>query len=87
MSWLWDPMQPEISGNCMFLTTAKDIWGTVKQTYSTVKDASLVFEIKTKIHSTKKGTILVTKYYSTLNGLWLELDYYQNLKMKWVMML
>lgn len=82
ISWLWDSMQPEISGNCMFFTTTKDIWDTVKQTYSEVKDAALVFEIKTKIHSTKQDTMSVTEYYNIMNGLWLELDYYQNLKMK-----
>lgn len=31
MSWLWDSMHPAISGNCMFLTTAKEIWDTVKK--------------------------------------------------------
>ena len=75
-------MQPEISGNCMFLSTAKDIWDTVKHTYSKVKNATLAYEIKTKIHSTKQGTMSTTEYYNILNGLWLELDYYQSIKMK-----
>lgn len=70
MSWLWDSMLPEVSGNCMFLTSAKEIiWETVKRTYSKVKDAALVFEIKTKVHSTKQGTMSVTEYYNALNTL------------------
>ena len=76
MSWLWDFMQPKISGNCMFLSTTKDIWDTVKHTYSRVKDVALAYEIKTKIHSTKQRTMSTTEYYNILNGLWLELDYY-----------
>ncbi|KAJ9552519.1 hypothetical protein OSB04_016564 [Centaurea solstitialis] len=82
MSWLWDSMHPEVSGTCMFLTSAKEVWETVKQTYSKVKDAALVFEIKTKINSTKQGTTSVTEYYNTLNSLWLELDYYHSIQMK-----
>lgn len=73
----------EISGTCIFLATARDSWETVRQTYSKVQDASQIYEIKTKIHLTKKGTMLVTKYYSITKGLWLELDYYQNFKMKY----
>lgn len=47
-----------------------------------MKDAALVFEIKTKIHSTKQGTLSMTDYYNTLTALWLELDYYHNIKIK-----
>ena len=64
MSWLWDSMQPEISGNCMFLSTAKNIWDMVKRTYSKVKDAALAYEIKIKIHSTKQGTMSTIEYYN-----------------------
>lgn len=48
---------------------------TVKRTYSKVKDVALVFEIKTRVHSTKQGTMTVIEYYNALNTLWLELDY------------
>ncbi|RVW89560.1 Protein enhanced disease resistance 2 [Vitis vinifera] len=34
MSWLWNSMLPKISGICMFLTMAKEIWETIRQTYS-----------------------------------------------------
>ena len=66
----------------MFLTTAKEIWDTVKQTYSKERDVALVYESKTKIHSTKQGKLSVTGYYNKMKSLWLELDYYQNIKMK-----
>ena len=75
-------MQPEIRGTCMFLTTARDIWEVVRQTYSKVRDVAHVYKIKTKIGATKQGTFSVTKYYNIMKSLWLELDYYLNIKMK-----
>ncbi|KAL5734449.1 hypothetical protein ACOSP7_032310 [Xanthoceras sorbifolium] len=55
MSWLWKSMSPEISDTCMFLNTAKEIWETIKQTYSKVRDAAKIYEIKMKIAATKQG--------------------------------
>ena len=82
MSCLWNSMQPETSGTCMFLTTTRDIWETIRQTYSKVRDASHIHKIKTKIGATKQDTFVVTKYNNIMKSLWLELDYYQNIKMK-----
>ena len=48
MSWLWNSMLPKINGICMFLTMAKEIWKTVRQTYSKVCDATQIYEIKQK---------------------------------------
>jgi len=82
MSWLWNSMQLEISRNCMFLPTAKEIWELVHQTYSKVQDAALIYKIKTRISTTKQGTLLVTEYYNLMKGYWLEMDHYQGIKMK-----
>lgn len=60
MSWLWNSMIPEIRDTCMFLTTAADIWETVKQTYSKVRHAAQIYEIKTKISSTNQGSWSIT---------------------------
>ena len=70
-------MLPEISGTCMFLTTAKEIWETIRQTYSKVRDAAQIYEIKQKISTTKQGTRSVIEYYNLLKSLWQEMDYYQ----------
>lgn len=77
MSWLWNAMQPDISRNYMFLSTAREIWEVAKQTYSKVQDASVIYEVKTKISSTKQGRMTVTENYNSMNGLWLEYDQYQ----------
>ncbi|XP_039120841.1 uncharacterized protein LOC120257437 [Dioscorea cayenensis subsp. rotundata] len=54
MSWLWNSMQPSISKNFMFLPTAHDIWESAQKTYSKMKDAAVLYEIKTKITNTKQ---------------------------------
>ena len=82
MSWLWNSMLPEISDTCMFLTTAKEIWEAVRQTYSKVRDAAQIYEIKTKISATKQGDNSVTEYANRLKGLWQEMDHYQCLQLK-----
>ena len=58
MLWLWSSIQPEGNKNYIFLSTTKDIWETVKRTYSKVQDAYVVYEIKTKISSTKQSSCL-----------------------------
>ncbi|KAJ1400287.1 hypothetical protein SESBI_29671 [Sesbania bispinosa] len=82
MTWLWHSMTPEISRNCMFFASAREIWDNLSQTYSMKKDIAACYELENKIFSTKQGVLSVTDYNSVLNGLWIELDQYQNLKMK-----
>jgi len=65
----------------MFLSTAREVWEIVYQTYSKPKDASVIFDVKTKINASKQGQLTVTKYYNLMLGLWLELDQYQAIKM------
>jgi len=74
MTWLWNSMTPEISRNCMFFSTAKEIWENLCQTYSMKTDTAACH--------TSQGSLSVTNYYGMLNSLWIELDQYQNLKMK-----
>ncbi|KAL3740401.1 hypothetical protein ACJRO7_021650 [Eucalyptus globulus] len=82
MSWLWSSMQPEISKNYMFLPTAKEIWEAVRQSYSKVQDATVIYELKTKASTTKQGNRSVTKYYNLMRGLWLEIDHNLNIQMR-----
>lgn len=82
MSWLWSSMQPETSKNYMFLPTAKDIWEAVRQSYSKVQDAAVLYELKTKASTTKQGNRSVTEYYYLMRALWLEIDHNLNIQMK-----
>ena len=70
MSWLWNSMLPEISSTFLVLSTAKEIWEAVRQTYPKVHDAAQIFEIKTKISATKQGERSVTEYANLLKNLW-----------------
>ncbi|KAI9194566.1 hypothetical protein LWI28_007174 [Acer negundo] len=82
MSWLWNSMTPEVSDTCMFMETAKNIWDTCMQTYSRVRDAAQIYDIKTRVLATKQGNRSITEYSSILQHLWQELDHYQCIKMK-----
>jgi len=46
MTWLWNSMTPEISRNCMFFSTAKEIWENLCQTYSDKRYCSMVRDRK-----------------------------------------
>ena len=46
-------MDPAISDTYMFLTTTKEIWDSICQTYSKARDAAQVYEIKVKTSATK----------------------------------
>ena len=69
VSWLWNSMQLEINGPYMLLTTACEIWETGQQIYSKVRDVTQIYEIKTKIRTTKQGILYVIEYYNIMKGL------------------
>ncbi|KAI3470208.1 hypothetical protein Pfo_026871 [Paulownia fortunei] len=78
MSWLWNAMVFEISDTVMFLTTAREIWEAIKQTYSKKDDATQVYEIKVKLAAMKQGNKIIIEYANTLKNMWHELNYYQS---------
>ncbi|KAK2991614.1 hypothetical protein RJ640_014010 [Escallonia rubra] len=82
MSWLWNSMLPEISDTFMFLPSAKEIWEAAQHTYSKVRDAARVFEIKSKISDIKQGDRSVTEYANLLKNLWQEMNHYLCIEMK-----
>lgn len=82
MFWLWNSMTPKVSDTCMFLTTTKNIWDMVHQTYSKACDVAQIYEIKMKILATKQGSQFVTGYSNILQNLWQEMDHHQCIKMK-----
>ncbi|CAJ2662272.1 unnamed protein product [Trifolium pratense] len=78
MAWLWNSMDPDISDTCMFLSTAKDIWDAMEESYSKAKDAAQVVKVKTL--AAKQGNRTVTDYANQLKALWMELDHYRVIK-------
>ncbi|KZV48799.1 hypothetical protein F511_09220 [Dorcoceras hygrometricum] len=74
MAWLIHSMEPQLSQNFLFLKTAKAIWDAVTATYSDLGNCYQVFELKTKLRETRRGTLEVTEYFTLINNLWQELD-------------
>ena len=62
-------MVPEINDTMMFLTIAKDIWEAIKVTYSKVHDAAQIYEIRTKMATTKQGIRSIKEYANLLQTL------------------
>ncbi|KAK3417008.1 hypothetical protein EUGRSUZ_H02766 [Eucalyptus grandis] len=82
MSSLWSSMQPEISKNYIFLSTAKDIWEAVCQSHSKVQDVGVIYELKMKASTTKQDNHSVMEYYDLMRGIWLEIDHNLNIQMR-----
>ena len=60
-------MMPKLGNTCMFFTTTKEIWESYG--HSNVQDAVQIYEIMTKISSTKQGNRLVIEYVQILQNL------------------
>ena len=54
-SCLINSMKPTIGKTYMFLSTAKDVWDAIRETYSDAENASQIFELKTRLWQMKQG--------------------------------
>ena len=77
MTWLLNCLEEKISGNVIFLTTAKEMWDTLKVMYGNEKNPSRVFEIYERLFELKQEDKSVAKFYGELKGLVDELEMYQ----------
>ena len=83
MAWLWNSMTPDISHTCMLQATTKDIWDAIQQTYSKVRYATQVYEVKVKTIAAKQGSKTIIEYVNQLKALQQELDHYRVIKTKY----
>ncbi|XP_050878255.1 uncharacterized protein LOC127082074 [Lathyrus oleraceus] len=74
ITWLWNSISPEISRNCMYLSSAKAVWEYLRHSYSMKQNMSACYDLKRKIFNTKQGNLSITEYFGVLNGFWIELD-------------
>ncbi|KAI5412098.1 hypothetical protein KIW84_056961 [Lathyrus oleraceus] len=74
ITWLWNSISPEISRNCMYLSSAKAVWEYLRHSYSMKQNMSACYDLKRKIFNTKQGNLSITEYFGVLNGLNVEFD-------------
>ncbi|XP_075515435.1 uncharacterized protein LOC142550082 [Primulina tabacum] len=74
MAWLLNSMELSIAKPHMFMKTAKEVWDSVRETYSDSENSSKIFELKTKLWNLKQNDREVTIYYNEMVALWQELD-------------
>jgi len=78
MIWLLDSLEEKISDSVMFLTTAKEMWDTLKVVYDNEKNPSMVFEIYERLFELKQGDRYVPEFYDEFKGLIDELEMHQH---------
>lgn len=52
-AWLIHFMVPSNGKNYLFLSTTKDIWQAIRETYSDGEDTAHIFELKTQLWKLK----------------------------------
>ena len=75
-------MTHDISHTCMLQVTTNDIWDAIQQTYSKVRYATQVYEVKVKTIVAKQGSKTIIEYVNQLKALQQELDHYRVIKTK-----
>ena len=75
-------MLPKIGKPFLYLSSAKEVWDAVSQTYSKKGNTTQIYELKTMIHNTKQKNLTITTYHNTLKILWQELDLHQHFEME-----
>ena len=74
-AWLLNSMEDHIRKPFMFME-AKDIWESVRETYSDLGNSSQIFELKNQIWLSRQGGRPLTVYFNEMLTLWQELDLY-----------
>ena len=74
MAWLLNSMDSAIAKPHLFMKTAKEVWESVKETYSDLENFSQIVELKTKLWQSRQGSRSVTVYYNEMVAIWQELD-------------
>ena len=69
MIWLLNSLEEKISGSVIFLTTAKEMWHTLKLIYGNEKNLSRVFEIYKRMFELRQGDRSVPEFYANSNVL------------------
>jgi len=74
MIWFLNSLEEKISGSVMFLTTAKEMWDTLKVMYGNEKNSLRIFEIYERLFELKQGDKSVLEFYGELKNLVDELE-------------
>ncbi|KAL8118242.1 hypothetical protein AgCh_015962, partial [Apium graveolens] len=77
MAWLISSVTTEIGENFLLYTTAKDIWEAAKETFSSSKNTSELFQVESTLQDLRQGENTVTIYFTTLTRYWQQLDLFE----------
>ena len=81
-SWLINSMNNDIGENFLLYPTAKELWDAVKESYSSSKNTSELFEIEAALYDLRQDDTSVTQYFNTLTRYWQQLDLFETYSWK-----
>ena len=70
MAWLLNSMDASIAKPHMFMKIAKEVWDSIRETFSDLENSSQIFELKTRLWQSKQGNRDVTTHYNKMVALW-----------------
>ncbi|XP_019052206.1 PREDICTED: uncharacterized protein LOC109114308, partial [Nelumbo nucifera] len=74
IEWLVNSMQPQISQHYLWMNLAKEIWGSVAETYSQKLNVAKAYKLMSDVKNLRQGEKSLVAYFSTLKSLWQEID-------------
>ncbi|XP_010247565.1 PREDICTED: uncharacterized protein LOC104590549 [Nelumbo nucifera] len=80
MTWLCNSILPHISQNYLWTKTAKEIWDSMKETYSQPLNVARAYELKCEVKNLKQRERPVSVYFATLKSLWHEIDHLETIE-------
>lgn len=72
--WILSSLDPNLIGNFIRFSTAKEVWDSIKLTFFDGNDNTQIYDLEVKVYGLKQtGTL--EDYFYTLQGLWKEIEF------------
>ncbi|XP_031501106.1 uncharacterized protein LOC116264832 [Nymphaea colorata] len=65
-AWLMNSTQPHIAAGLCYYNTAKDMWNSLRQTYSQDKNISKILQVQQELLQMQQGDMDLTEYFTKL---------------------
>ena len=79
--WLLNSLSPTIAATVEMLSSAAEVWKTLKKLYSVEGNVMLMAETEERVSELRQGEKSVMEYVAELQHLWADLDHYDPLEL------
>ena len=81
VAWLLNSLSPTIAATVEMLSSAAEVWKTLKKLYSDEGNVMLMAETEERVSELRQGEKSVMDYVAELQHLWADLDHYDPLEL------